>query len=166
MKTLGVAMAIVLACSVSFAQFKSQVPQETQVSVGRLGDDRSPLSYVFGWFDPDKFSMRHSFDMSFATSSGQSLSLGTYTNTMRYEFSDNLNARADIAFSFSPYNNLSQFGKNDFSKIYLKNAEVNYKPWENTQISVSFRQDPYGYGYYSPFGNPFYGYNGFSAEKK
>jgi hypothetical protein len=80
---------------------------------------------------------------------------------MRYEFADNLNARADIAFSFSPYSSLSTFSKKDFSGIYLKNAEVNYKPWDNTYISLSYRQVPYSFGYYSPFHNPFYRETGF-----
>jgi hypothetical protein len=155
-----------LVSAFSFAQLKSQVPQETQVSFGKLGGDSSPLSYLFGWFNPDKFTMRHTFDMSYTAFSGQGMSLGTYTNTMMYEFADNLNARADVAFSFSPYNSIAQFSKNDFSKVYLKNAEVNYKPWENTTVSISYQQHPYGYGYYSPFYNPWYGRSNFDFEKK
>lgn len=157
MKKLAVLIAtLALASAVSSAQFKSQVGQETQVSVNKLGDP-SPLSYLFGWFNPDKFMMRHSFDMSYTTFGGQGLSLGSYTNSMMYQFADNLNARADIAFSFSPYNSIAQFNKSDFSKVYLKNAEVNYKPWDNTYISLSYRQMPYRYysGYYSPFYDPF-----------
>ncbi len=165
-RNLLVISLLVLACGLSFAQLKSQVPQETQVSIGRLGSDSSPLSYLFGWFNPDKFTMRHTFDMSYTTFSGQGLSLGTYTNTMRYEFADNLNARADIAFSFSPYNSIAQFNKSDFSKVYLKNAEVNYKPWDNTTLSISYQQHPYGYGYYAPFYNPWYGGSGFNSERK
>jgi len=160
-KSIVVVALLVLAYGISPAQFKSQVQQETQVSINKLGDSSSPLSYLFGWFNPDKFTMRHSFDLSYTTLSGQGLSLGTYTNSMRYEFADNLNARADIAFSFSPYSSLSTFSKKDFSGIYLKNAEVNYKPWDNTYISLSYRQVPYSFGYYSPFYNPFYRETGF-----
>lgn len=152
---VGVIAVLVAASSLSSAQFKSQVEQENQVSIHRLGGDSSPLGYLFGWFNPDKFTMRHSFDLSYASFAGHGLSLGTYTNTMQYAFDDNLNARADIAFSFSPYSSLSTLNKKDLSGVYLKNAEVNYKPWENTQISLSFHQAPYyGYGYYSPFYNP------------
>lgn len=167
MKRSIVVISLLTLVSVgSFAQLKSQVPQETQVSIGRFGGDSSPLSSLFGWFNPDKFSMRHSFDMSYTTFGGQGLSLGSYTNSMKYEFADNLNARADIAFSFSPYSSLAQFNKSDFSKVYLKNAEINYKPWENTTVSISYQQHPYGYGYYSPFYNPWYGYSGFNTDKK
>lgn len=157
MKKCVVIAAMFAIATVASAQFKSQVEQETSIASTRLGGSSSPLAFMFGWFDPDKFTMRHSFDMSFTAFGGQSLSLGTYTNSMIYRFADNLNARADIAFSFSPYANLSTFNKKDFSGVYLKNAEVNYKPWDNTTVSVSFRQSPYGYyDYYSPFYNPWY----------
>jgi hypothetical protein len=160
-RIIVVGVLVALASGIASAQFKSQVQQETQVSLNRLGDSQSPLTYLFGWFNPDKFTMRHSFDLSYTTFGGQGLSLGTYTNTMLYQFADNLNARADIAFSFSPYNSLATFNKSDFNKVYLKNAELNYRPWENTNVSVSFRQYPYGLGYYSPLYNPFYREAGF-----
>jgi hypothetical protein len=165
MRTFVVVIAVFALASVAPAQFKSQVEQETSIASTRLGGLSGPLAFMFGWFNPDKFTMRHSFDMSFTSFSGQSLSLGTYTNTMMYQFADNFNARADIAFSFSPFSNLSTFNKKDFSGVYLKNAEVNYKPWDNTTVSVSFRQSPYGYyDYYSPFYNPWYRSD--SIEKK
>ena len=165
MRQTFVAVALLtMASSVSIAQFKSQVEQEKQVSINRLGSDTSPLGYLFGWFNPDKFSMRHSFDLSYASFAGHGLSLGTYTNTMQYEFAENLNARADVAFSFSPYSSLSTLNKKDLSGVYLKNAEVNYKPWDNTHISLSFHQAPYGLGYYSPFYNPWYNTGGFETK--
>lgn len=163
MKKFIVLVALLaVANGVSLAQFKSQVEQETQVSLNKLGDSSSPLSYLFGWFNPDKFTMRHSFDLSYATFGGEGLSLGTYTNSMRYDFAENFNARADVAFSFSPYSSLSTLNKKDLSNVYLKNAEINYKPWENTYLTLSYRQLPYGTGYYnSAFFNPFYRESGF-----
>ena len=75
-RVFAIALLVVLACGVASAQFKSQVQQETQISINRLGDSQSPLTYLFGWFNPDKFTMRHSFDLSYATFGGQGLSLG------------------------------------------------------------------------------------------
>jgi hypothetical protein len=144
----------------SSAQFKSQVQQETQGTIGRLGDS-SPFSGLFGWFHPDKFSMRHSFDLSYTSFAGQGFSLGTYTNSMRYEIAENLNARADVSLSFSPFSSLSTFNKKDFSGVYLSRAEINYKPWDNVFMQVQYRQIPYSV-YYSPFSfNPFYREPGF-----
>ncbi len=138
------------------AQFKEQAQEDSRISQGIY---QQPSSWLFGWFDPSKFTMRHSFEMSYMTlGGGQGFSLGTYTNSMLYEFSDKLNARADVSLSYSPFNSFSSGpgGKrNDLSSIYLSRAEINYRPWENTLIQFSFRQLPYGGYFYSPFVSPF-----------
>ena len=160
-KRIIVAVAVALLCtSASMAQFKTQVDQGPIVSDGMSS---STGSFLFGWFNPDNFHMRHSFDLSYQTFGGQGMSLGTYTNSMTYDFSEKLNARADISMSYSPYNTFSTFGgkKNDLSKIYLSRAELNYKPWENVMVKVQYRQLPYGSYYYSPFYSPWYREDGF-----
>jgi hypothetical protein len=134
------------------AQFKSQVEDQARVNDAMIHD--SP-SFLFGWFNPDRFHMNHSLSFSYQTFNGQGISLGTYTNSMRYDFADNFNARADVSMSYSPYNSISTFGKSDFSSVYLSNAELNYRPWENTMIRVQYRNSPYGF--YDPFYyNPWY----------
>lgn len=157
-----VVVAVAMFCaSASMAQFKAQADEGPRVSDGVSSETGS---FLFGWFNPENFHMRHSFDLSYSTFGGQGMSLGTYTNSMTYDFSDKLNARADISMSFSPYNNLSTFGgkKNDLSSIYLSRAEVNYKPWENVMVKLQYRQIPYGsYSYYSPFYSPWYREGGF-----
>ncbi len=161
-KRIIVAVAVALLCaSASMAQFKSQVDQGPRVSDGVSSEMGS--SFFFGWFDPERFHMRHSFDLSYQTFGGQGMSLGTYTNSMMYDFSDKLNARADVSMSYSPYNTFSTFGgkKNDLSKIYLSRAEVNYKPWENVLVKFQYRQIPYGSYYYSPFYSPWSREDGF-----
>jgi hypothetical protein len=156
-----VAVAVVLLCtSASMAQFKSQVDEGPRVSDGVSSVQSG--SFLFGWFNPESFHMRHSFDLSYSTFGGQGMSLGTYTNSMTYDFSERLNARADISMSYSPYNSFSTLGgkKNDLSSIYLSRAEVNYKPWENVMVKFQYRQVPYG-GYNSPFYSPWYREDGF-----
>jgi hypothetical protein len=162
---LVLALVLVMGGSAS-AQFKSQVEQESRLSGGLV--DQGSSSFFFGWFDPSKFHMRHSFDLSYQTFGGQGVSLGTYTNSMTYAFAENLNVRTDISMSYSPYNTLPLQGgkKNDLSAIYLSRAEVNYRPWENFTVQLQYRQNPYGYSYYSPyyyspFHSPFYREDGF-----
>ena len=160
------AVLILCAATGGHAQFKSQVDQESRISDGII--QQSAPSLLFGWFNPEKFTMRHSVSFSFTTMGDQSMSLGTYTNSMMYEFADNLNARADVSMSYSPFNSFSNsFGKgqkNSLSSIYLSRAELNYRPWENVAVQLQFRQIPYGM-YYSPFYSPFssswYGGDGF-----
>jgi opacity protein-like surface antigen len=160
-KRIIVAVAVaLLGASASMAQFKSQVDQGPLVSDGVSSQSGS---FLFGWFNPENFHMRHSFDLSYQTFGGQGMSLGTYTNSMTYDFSEKLNARADVSMSYSPYNTFSTLGgkKNDLSSIYLSRAEVNYKPWENVMVKLQYRQIPYGNYYYSPFYSPWSREDGF-----
>ena len=161
-KSWGIGVTCLLMVSVSaHAQFKSQVEQENRVSEGLMS--QSAPQFFLGWFNPDKFHMRHSFDLSFTTLGNNSLSLGTYTNIMSYEFADNLSARTDISMSYSPYNNLPALNgkKNDLSSIYLSRAQLDYRPWENVLVQLQYRSLPYGSYYYSPYANPWYRENGF-----
>jgi hypothetical protein len=139
------------------AQFKSQLDRESQAPPGIIAQPSS--SFLFGWFDPNRFSMRHSFEVSYMTAGGQGLSLSTYTNSMMYKFADNLDAQADVSMSYSPTSSFSPFGAKgkDFSGIYLSKAELNYHPWENVYMQLQYRQLPYGSYYYSPFSSPWYG---------
>ncbi len=144
------------------AQFKSQLGAEDRVSDGVT--PAPPPSMILGFFDPERFHMHHSFSLSYMTMGGQGMSLGSYTNSMTYDFTDRLNARADLTFMYSPYNSLSGIGtkgKNDLSSFFLSRAEVNYKPWDNVMLQVQFRQLPYGGYYYSPYFDPWYMGGGF-----
>ena len=162
-RCLLVAALVLGTAAGACAQFKTQVEQESRISNGIM--QQSEPSLLFGWFNPDKFTMRHSVSFQYTTMGDQSLSLGTYTNSMMYEFAENLNARADISMSYSPFNSFSgAFGKgtnNSLSSIYLSRAELNYRPWENVAVKLQFRQIPYGMSYYSPFYSPWYGGDGF-----
>jgi hypothetical protein len=151
---------VLFAATVSSAQFKSQVDLESRAASGLL--QQSDPSLLFGWFNPEKFHMSHSVSFSYMTMGGQGLSLGTYTNSMSYEFADNLNARADVSMSYSPFASNSFMNKdmrNSLGSVYLSRAEVNYKPWDNFLVHVGYQQRPFGY--YSPFGSPWYGGDGY-----
>jgi hypothetical protein len=146
------ALAVVLVAGSAFGQFKSQVEEQARVNDAMIHESSS---FLFGWFNPDRFHMNHSLSFSYQSFNGQGISLGTYTNSMRYDIADNFNAQADVSLSYSPYNSIPAFGKNDFSNIYLSRAELNYRPWENTMISVQYRNSPYGF--YDPYYfNPWY----------
>ena len=153
--------SLLLLASVARCQFKSQVEQESRVPDGLV--HQSAPGFLLGWFNPEKFHMRHSFDLSFTTLGGQSLSLGTYTNSMSYDFDTNLNARADVSMSYSPFNTLPLVNgkKNDLSSVYLSRAELNYQPWENVNVQLQYRSFPLGSYYLSPFYNPWYREGGF-----
>jgi hypothetical protein len=81
---------------------------------------------------------------------------------MMYQFSDKLDARADISMSYSPFNTFGKLGgkNNSLSSLYLSRAQLDYKPWQNFLVQVQYRQIPYG-NYYSPFYSPWYREDGF-----
>lgn len=165
MKSLSRAFMVcllLLAAGGARAQFKPDVAHPSESSGGLI--TQPPSEMMFGWFDPNRFTMRQSVEFSYQSFAGQGMSLGTYTNTMMYQFADNLNARADVSMSYSPSNSFSSFGakgSNNFSGIYLSNAQLSYRPWENFQVQIQYSQLPYGSYYYSPFYHPMFRENGF-----
>ncbi len=165
MKSLSSAVVVCLlvcaACGAR-AQFKPDAAHPSEESGGLI--TQPPSTVLFGWFDPSKFSMHHSVEFSYQAFAGGGMSLGTYTNSMAYRFADNLNARADVSMSFMPTNSFSSFagkGSSNFSGIYLRDAQINYKPLDNLQVQLQYSQLPYGSYYYSPFYNPMFRENGF-----
>lgn len=146
----------ILASVVVNAQFKADLDNKPSVSNGIL--NTSTFGSVFGFLNSDNFSMHHTFDLSFSSFSGLgNMSLGVYTNSMEYKFSDRLNVQTDISVVNTPYNS---FGK-DFSKqingIYLSRAALNFKVSDDMKIFVEYRSlpggfyQPFGYSGYSPF---------------
>ncbi len=151
--------ALMLGSSLGFAQFKSQLERQSESSGSMLGN--SAPSFLFGWFNPEKFHMSHTFDFSYMSGGGQGMSLGTYTNSMMYEFADNLRARADLSLSYSPYNSFKTLNNSDkFSSLYLSRAQIDYQPWKDVLVRVQYQASPYN-SYYSPFYDPWYRENGF-----
>lgn len=143
------------------AQFREAVPESR--SSARLYDADGAAGFVLNkLFSPSVFRMSHSVEMSFGSFGGQSSSLGMYTNTMAWQFSDKLAARVDLSVAYSPFNN-SSFGLGEQKpRFFLRNAEIAYRPSDKMQINLQVRQSPYGsymspYGYYNP-----YGYGGYS----
>ncbi len=159
---LLVVAALLLVTQTSPAQFKSQVEQSPSVLEGLYRP--STGFFLFDWFNPANFQMHQSVEMSFQSFGGKGVSLGTYTNSMSYKFADNLNARADISLSYSPYSSFSSplnGGKNNLSSLYLSRLQMDYQPWKNVFLQVQYRQLPPGSYLYSPFMSPWergYGY--------
>jgi hypothetical protein len=141
---------LIISAAAAQAQFRVPPQGETSVPDGLIRE--TPASLLLGWFDPDRFQMRHSFSLSYMTAGDQGLSLGMYTNSMMYQFADNLNARADVSFSYSPTSSFSRFSSQDLSGVFLSRAQVDYRPWENMHLQVQYRRDPYRT--YSPWDTP------------
>lgn len=155
-KMVGCVLMIALLCfSTTLAQFKSTPESRQSVTGSLLRSDEG--GFLFGLFNPNNFSMHHSFSLSYLTGGGQGLSMGTYTNSMFYKFSDNLDIRADISLFASPYNTFGKQYQSNLSGLFLNRAELNYRPWKNALLQIQYFQLPptYWMGYGNRFG---YGY--------
>lgn len=101
-------------------------------------------------FSEEHFRMGHSYEMSFGSFGGQSSSLGMYTNSLMWQFNDKLAARADISVAHSPFGSGASF-QDQNARVFLRNAEIAYRPAENVQLHFQVRQSPYG-SYRGPYG--------------
>jgi len=143
-----------------FGQFKGQAEKPININDAILSDN--PVSSLFNFFDTSKFSMNHSFSMSYSALGSGGLALGVYRNNIAYEFNDNLNMEIETSFVNSPYNSFGQAFTKQINGVYLSRASINYRPTKDMSFSIQFRNSPvnsyynrYNYGY-SPFSSLWY----------
>ena len=137
---------------------QAQLRQEAQVQPApvKLYDQSGPSFTLNKLFSPEHFRMGHSYEMSFGSFGGDASSLGMYTNSMMWQFNPKLAARVDVAFAHTPFGGGNGIGEGRSGRVFLRNAEVAYRPSENMQLHFSVRQSPYGsymnpYGYHNPY---------------
>ncbi len=131
----------------TYPQFKDSNIFKPSVKDGMIND--SP-NFILGLFDPSKFSMHHTYSMSYTSMGKEGVALGVYTNSMQYNFTDKLNVQLDASLVHSPYSSLGKNFQNSISGIYIDRAQLNYAPWDNVTVMLQYRQIPYG-SYYSGY---------------
>ncbi len=138
-----------------------------QKAPAKLYDTKSSGFSLNKFFDPAHFRMAQSVEFSTSSFGGNSSSLGMFTNSMMWQFSEKLAARVDVSVAYSP--NAGTLGSNNTggalngdARVFVQNAEFAYKPTENVQLHLSFHQSPYG-RYGSPYG--YYGYNPYRMSR-
>lgn len=147
-----VALIFVLGTAVpAQAQMRNQVQAVTERAPAQLYDSKSPAFTLNNLFSPQVFTMGHSYEMSFGSYGGAGSSLGMYTNSMLWQFSPKVDARLDVSVAHSFTGN-SVGNDGSMGKVFIRNAEVNYRPTETMQFHISFRQSPYGM-YAGPYGH-------------
>ena len=149
---------IIIVCltTVSFAQIKKNGFNQPNIQDGIISQNSNPL---FGFLNSENFSMNHSYSMSYSSFAGNGLAMGVYTNSMMYKLSNNLNVQVDASFVHSPYNTFGKDFQSDFNKVYISNAAINYKPWDDVFVTFQYRNMPYySYDPYSRYyGNSLFG---------
>lgn len=136
---------VVVVITSAFAQFKEQVGSKPDVYQSIIqGGQRSYL----GFFNPANLFMKHTFSVSYLSIGGKGMLINSYTNSILYRFSDNLNLQTDISFVNSPFGSLGKGFSNSINGIYINRVELNYRPLNNILINIQYRQIPF---FYDPY---------------
>lgn len=145
--------AMLLATAPAQAQLRPSGSAVT--SSVRLYDQGNSGFSLNRFFTPQNFRMSHTFEAS-SSSFGGGSSMAMYTNSMQWQFSDKLAARLDVSAASQLGGNerLAQALGQNPNQIFIRNAEVAYRPGKNVELHLSMRRSPYG-SYMSPYG---YGY--------
>src|SRR5690606_33500904 len=98
----------------------------------------------------------HSYEMSYSSFGGEGIGLGVYTTSLAWQPTARLAARVDVGVAHTPFGSdaLQQrlgFSQDAPAQVFLRNAELAYRPTDNSVIHPQIRQSPFG-GYASPYG--------------
>lgn len=134
-----------LSATMATAQFVNEIPRSGDWTGSIIKTDTNQKK-IFGNV---AFSMNHAYEVSFTSFAGQAFNQNMYTNSMLFGFSDRLKGRLDLSMAHSPFGNGLMTQGNEV-RFMVRNAELNYRLGQNSNISVSFSQMPYGtYGGFS-----------------
>ena len=144
------------------AQAQLRTANPANQTAVQLYDQGGPGLSLNRLFSPQHFRMGHSFEMS-SFSGGSSMAM--YTNSMNWQF-NKLAARLDVSAAYSPMQGqraASATGQTD-PQVFIRNAELEYRPRKNMQFNLSLRRSPYG-SYMSPYGRGYgLGYDSYGGS--
>src|SRR5690606_1051296 len=114
-------------------------------------------------FNARTLRINHSYEFSYSSFAGDGLGLGVYTTSLGWQPSDRLAARVDVGVAHSPFGdgalrNALGFDQDAPARVFLRNAELAYRPTENSLLRLQVQQSPYGH-YAAPYGYAGYGMN-------
>lgn len=153
MRSVALSLAL-LACLVlpASAQPTVAAARTPAVSPARLTPS--------GLFNSQTLRFSQSVEMTYAGGAGGSLGLGTYTGSLQWQPSARLAGRVDVAVAQPLFGSGlagSAFGTDAGQpQVYLRNAELAYRPTANSVLHLSVQQSPYG-AYAAPYGVGGYG---------
>ena len=168
MRTLTLALLLAVAVPAK-AQRASDVPgRPAPVALSEAPGTSLSLGSLF---NAETLDFSQSFEATYASGGAGAVGLGVYTATLRWQPSARLAGRVDVGVAQNLLGDAaaqSAFGLDgsDGPRVFLRNAELAYKPTENTAIHLSIQQSPYG-AYASPYGyGPAYGLGGYGLRQR
>ncbi len=153
MRTLALAALLAFAVPVR-AQRAADVPARTATTV--LSEVPNALG-VGQLFNAQTLQFSQSVEMAYGGGAGGAVGLGLYTASLRWQPSARLAGRVDIGVAQALAGSGAYAGLGeDQPTVFLRNAELAYRPTENAVFHLSVQQSPYG-SYASPYGASPYG---------
>ena len=151
-KWIPLLLAVLFICAINSlqAQLKSQIEPplsvERSIQIPGLGSTSLGLNFL----DPSRFSMHHSYSLSYMSFGNQSASMGIYQNVMSYVFSDKLVLNGHFGFMHDPLKMGNSATTTNLMDNMIYGAELSYRPKDNVLLNVRFDKVPYysRYGYY------------------
>ena len=140
-------MCLVILPTMALGQLK----QDTKVNMAQALTKPNKIQSIVGLLglDPNKFSMSHSYTLSFTSFGGQSFNQGLYLNTMSYKLVDPLTMYLQIGLQHQPFGD--KFGNNQLKdQLFISGAGLEYKPSDKFKLQFEYAQrtSPYYSSYY------------------
>jgi len=110
----------------------------------------SPAKSSFSLFDPNRFSMSHSYSFMYSSSKTGSQSLGMYLNSIEYQVADPLKIKLDIGYLHRPGSFLSSGGSTSNKGVIVPSFSINWKPSKNILFRFDYQQAPSSLYYLNP----------------
>ena len=159
----AVVLFVALAAAPARAQFRDEVSARP-AAVALYDTPGAPGGLNLGrLFNAQTLQFSQQAEFSTTTGGVGTLGLGVYTTSLQWQPSARLAGRVDVAVAKNLFGSGAlgeAFGSDASAQVYLRNAEIAYRPTANSVLHLSIQQSPYG-GYASPagysngYGDPF-----------
>ncbi|MEL6615660.1 MAG: hypothetical protein AAFQ43_07980 [Bacteroidota bacterium] len=143
--TAVLGLALLLADPAS-AQFQADVPARP-APVEVVASPEAPSLSLRSLFNAETLSLSHSYQYGYSAGLGGDLGLGVFTTSLRWQPSARLAGRVDVGVAHGATGSLANaagFSPDRPARLFLQNAELAYRPTQNSLIQLQVRQTPYG----------------------
>lgn len=156
--TAVLAVALALAAPAR-AQMRADLPGRSATATVYEAGGAPTLASLF---NAKTLRFSQSYEFSYSSFAGDGLGLGVYTASLGWQPTDRLAARVDVGVAHSPFGDGALrgalgFDQNTPARVFLRDAEIAYRPTENSMIRLQVQQSPFG-AYASPYGYAGYGF--------
>ena len=103
---------------------------------------QKPTGLLNSFLNADRFSMNHSYSLSFMSSGGHSTNLGIYLNTMTYQISDPLMMQLRVGYLHQPFGGMNSIRPSVNNTFFVQGAQILYHPSKNLRVSLEYESIP------------------------